>query len=174
MRSTRLVSSTVCCLAVVAASWAVPAHAADVRVAGPLMDLQATADATDGATGRVSVNTASGHTTVVLHLQGLDAGAAGRRFGAHVHVGPCVAGNGTAAGPHYNSDVAAGVDEPEVSARTEVWLDFVVTPAGTATSVAQVPFAIPAGGARSVVVHHDETAPNGTAGARLACLGLEP
>jgi Cu-Zn family superoxide dismutase len=80
-----------------------------------------------------------------------------------------VAGNGAAALGHYNTDVLAGVTPPEVSERTEVWLDLAVDD-GAATATASVPF-VPLPGARSVVVHALATdSHTGTAGARLACL----
>lgn len=86
---------------------------------------------------------------------------------AHVHAGPCVAGDGAAAGPHYNSTGGA-----VVGPSTEVWLDFTVRPDGTALAVALVPFVVPPG-ARSIVIHAMARMPNGMAGARLACLPLQ-
>jgi Cu/Zn superoxide dismutase len=93
-------------------------------------------------------------------------------LGAHVHVGPCVEGNGGAAGPHYNADPTI---PPVVTDETEVWLDVVVGANGTASSEATVPFVIARGAAASVVIHADATStgpqpPAGVAGARWACL----
>ena len=99
------------------------------------------------------------------------AASTGRRadFGAHLHLGPCVAGNGAAALAHYNTDVLAGVTPPEISEDTEVWLDFTVDD-GAGTATASVPF-VPLPGTRSVVVHAMETDhETGGAGARLACV----
>jgi hypothetical protein len=160
-----------------ASASAVTATAESARVIhshAPLSDLQLTvADPTDGASGRATAVTGHGHTLVVLHLSGLDRSAAGRTFGAHVHTGACVAGNGPAAGPHYNHHVATGITPVEFSEETEVWLDFTVTPAGTASAIARVPFVIPTGAAGAIVLHQDETAPGtGVAGPRLACLPL--
>jgi hypothetical protein len=107
--------------------------------------------------------------TVVLVVRGVDRSAQGRTFGAHLHTGPCVAGNGAAAGPHYNH---SGVVPPVVDDQTEVWLDFTVTGGGTGQAVTRVPW-VPQPGAHSVVVHELPTAANGTAGARLACLPVE-
>lgn len=137
---------------------------------GALSDLSLhTADVTDGARAGAFVLGRPGRgTIVVLGLWGLDRSAAGTRYGAHVHVGACVPGDGAAAGPHYNTTGGATVDPS-----TEVWLDFEVRRSGSAVAVAQVPFVIPAGGARSIVIHAMPTMPNGTAGARLACLPLE-
>lgn len=90
-------------------------------------------------------------------------------YGAHLHVGPCVAGDGAAAGPHSNQSVVDGVVPQVVDATTEVWLDFTVRPNGSARSVAVVPF-VPTSGTRSIVIHAMPTDPAGAAGARLACL----
>ncbi len=159
---------------------AVPAQAAAeaprvLRTAAVLTDLQpGQDDPTDGALARAAVVTGLGGATVaVLAVRGLDRAAAGRTFGTHVHVGPCVEGDGAAAGPHFNIEAHAGDGTPEVSPRTEVWLDVRATRWGTGVSVARVPFDIPEGAAASVVLHAQPTAEDGSAGARLACLPLE-
>ena len=142
------------------------------RGAGPLQDLQvATSQPTDGATAQVVATESAGTTRVTLKVQALDHAAAGTTLGAHVHVGPCVAGNGGAALAHYN---AGGVPSPQ----TEVWLDFTIDANGTAWAETTVPFAIPQGGAGAVVIHAEHTSPGpvpgpGTAGARLACLPVQ-
>ena len=152
------------------AAAATPARA---RGAGPLRDLQpVTSQPTDGATAQVEATESGGTTTVDIKVQGLDHAAAGARLGAHVHVGPCVAGNGAAAGPHYN---ASGVIPPVVNDQTEVWLDFTIQANGTGRASATVPFSIAPGAAASVVIHAEPTStgptpPPGAAGARLACL----
>lgn len=137
------------------------------RGAGELRDLQtATSQPTDHATAQVVATEAEGTTTVTLKVQGLDHGATGQTLGAHVHVGGCEAGNGGAAGPHYNS--AGG---STVSDETEVWLDFTVAANGTGRATATVPFTIAPGGAGSVVIHalHTDHV-TGAAGARWACI----
>ncbi len=149
-------------------------HRRDVTAsAGPLRDLQTADDgAFDHAYAAVTMTTSkrSGSSIFTLQIRGIDRSVAGQRFGAHLHTGPCVAGNGAAAGPHYNTDVLAGVVPPVVSPDTEVWLDFGVRGRGTARSKARVPF-IPADGQRAIVVHAMSTNPDdGMAGARLACL----
>ena len=53
--------------------------------------------------------------------------------------------------------------------QTEVWLDFTVLPGGVGVATTRVPF-VPQPGNRAVVIHAEATRPNGTAGARLACL----
>jgi Cu/Zn superoxide dismutase len=106
----------------------------------------------------------------VFQVEGIDPSAAGSTYGAHLHVGSCVTGDGAAAGPHYNSEAQAGDATPEISPRTEVWLDFTVNSAGHASATAVVPFT-PTAGTRSIVVHAMETDHGtGGAGARLACL----
>jgi Cu/Zn superoxide dismutase len=150
-----------------------PTHPHLVRANGPLADLRPqTADPTDGASVSVLAVRVAGRTVTILHLRGLDRSAAGRTFGAHVHVGSCVPGDGAAAGPHFNIDVHRSVTPPEVSTRTEIWLDFTVTPAGRGHAVSLVPFAVPSGAARSIVVHEQPTDPAGAAGPRLACIGV--
>ena len=91
----------------------------------------------------------------------------GTVYGAHIHVGPCVDGNGGAAGPHYNT---GGIPDEE----TEVWLDFSVLPGGYGFASAHVDFVIDAGKAQSMVIHLEPTqdggATPGAAGGRQACL----
>jgi Cu/Zn superoxide dismutase len=132
-------------------------------VASPLTDLRPDADdPTDGATGAAFALAGKQSTVVSLSVHGIDA-EAGRTFGAHVHTGPCVAGEGTAAGPHYAHDTPPSPD-------TEIWLDLTVDRSGSAMASAVVPFVVPPGAAHSIVVHERPTAPDGTAGGRLACL----
>ena len=148
------------------------ADSARARGAGPLQDLQlATSQPTDGATAQVVATESGGMTIVTLKVQALDQSAAGMQLGAHIHAGSCVAGDGAAAGPHYNTGGTA-------SPLTEVWLDFTIEANGTARSETTVPFVIPQGGAASLVIHAEPTNPGptpapGTAGARLACLPVQ-
>lgn len=132
---------------------------------GPLRDLQPdVTNPTDGAAAAlVAVSGGDALTRFRLAVWNMDRSSAGDTFGTHVHVGPCVAGNGEAAGSHYNT---GGPPSPD----TEVWLDFTVTASGAATSSATTPFLIPPGGAQSVVIHADPTSETGEAGERLACL----
>ncbi|MDP3984902.1 MAG: hypothetical protein Q8Q52_07875 [Acidimicrobiia bacterium] len=132
-----------------------------------LEDLRTAVDPTDGGWAVATGVRQPGSTLVVLNVKGMDPGATGRRLGAHVHVGPCVAGNGGAASGHYNH---GGV----VSAQTEVWLDFTVTGGGTGHATTRVPFEIPEGAAASIVIHEFPTdAISGLAGGRMACIGIE-
>jgi hypothetical protein len=121
------------------------------------------ADPTDGASALALAVTGRRGTVVLLSVHGLDPAAAGRTLGAHVHVGPCVGGAGAAAGPHLSH-------QPPPSPSTEIWLDLAVGPRGSAFAAASVPFAVPPGSAGSIVIHAQPTAPDGTAGERLACL----
>jgi Cu-Zn family superoxide dismutase len=159
-------------VAVVAATILLPAALAgatpvDVRGGGELQDLQpATAQPTDGASAQVTATVAGGATTVTLKVEGLDHAAAGTVLGAHVHSGTCVAGNGAAAGPHYNSTGGTVISD-----ETEVWLDFEVQANGQGHAEAHVPFVIPHGGASAVVIHAMHTNHDtGAAGPRWACL----
>lgn len=153
--------------------WSGPA-AADVtfvQASDALTDLApGVPNVTDGASADVYAIGTDDRTTLILVVSGLDEGAVGETFGAHVHTGACVPGNGAAAGPHYN---IGGTPSPE----TEVWLDFTVLPGGYAFSQTTVPFAIPAGAAHSVVIHAEPTQLDGgspgAAGARMACLPVD-
>ena len=91
-----------------------PASAASwyVEASGPLTDFQpSVANATDGASADLwAVQTDAG-STYFLFVSGLDPAAEWTTYGVHIHVGPCVAGNGAAAGPHYKSD--EGTPSPE-------------------------------------------------------------
>lgn len=137
------------------------------RGAGELRDLRpSTSEPTDHATAQVVATENGDHTTVTLKVQGLDHGAAGQVMGAHVHTGGCVAGDGAAAGPHYNS-----TDWSNISDETEIWLDFTVAANGTGRAEATVPFTIDPGDAGSVVIHAEHTDHvTGAAGPRWACL----
>jgi Cu/Zn superoxide dismutase len=139
---------------------------------GPLVDLQpAVANATDGAWADLWSVSEDGETWMWLFIEGLDPAAEGATYGVHIHVGPCVAGNGAAAGPHYNSN--GGVPTTE----NEVWLDFEVLPGGYGYAKTAVPFEIAPGTARSMVIHLEPTqaggATPGAAGGRQACLPAE-
>jgi Cu/Zn superoxide dismutase len=134
---------------------------------GDLVDLSAaTPDPFGDATAHLVMTPNGKGTTFHLRIQGIDPAVIGESYGAHLHVGPCVEGNGAAAGPHYNASTAS---PPVVNDQTEVWLDFTVVGDGTGAGDTTVPF-VPVPGDRAVVVHAEETAPNGTAGARLVCL----
>lgn len=141
-----------------------------VRAQGNLRDLQlSTAGPFDHARARLVMVQRHGRSVVILKVQGIDRSVAGRDFGAHLHTGPCVTGDGAAAGPHYNSDTVAGHVPPRVDASTEVWLDFGVTRAGTGFAISRVPFT-PLPGNRAIVIHEMPTDHHGAAGPRQACL----
>jgi len=143
--------------------------------AGPTTDLQPDVDdPTDGTRATLTVLRWPGGTFVLLRLRGFAQEARGTSLGAHVHVGDCVAGDGVAAGPHYNRDVATGRTPVRISDRTEIWLDFTVNRHGRAQAVAVVPWRLGSNAAGAVVVHAEPTDPaTGSAGARLACRPLD-
>lgn len=160
-------------LALAAVTATAPASAAAggplVRASGALSDLQVAASGPfDGARADVQIVASDGSSHTVLRVRGIQD-ADGQTFGAHLHVGECVAGNGALAGGHYNADVEADDPTPEINEDTEVWLDFTVDD-GAGTATASVPF-VPVAGTRSVVIHALPTDHHtGLAGARLACL----
>ena len=135
-----------------------------VNESGPLRDLSAEASPTDGAFARFVAFPSGDGTRAVLIVTGL-RGNVGQTLGAHVHTGPCVAGQPATAGPHYNT-----MNPPIVDRAHEIWLDFTIRAGGFGVADTTVPFVIPAGAARSVVIHKFHTAPDGGAGARIACL----
>ena len=155
-------------LVALAAGFTVPATAAPAEVfRGDLVDLSSsTPDPFGDASAHLVMTPNANGTLFHLRVEGIDPAVAGHDYGAHLHTGPCVEGDGGAAGPHYN---ASTTSPPTVSDRTEVWLDFTVTQDGTGAGDTTVPF-LPAPGTRSVVIHAEATAPNGTAGPRLVCL----
>jgi hypothetical protein len=141
---------------------------------GELTDLRPeTTEPLDGATAS-AVMVGINSSRFTLRVRGID-GSAGRTFGAHLHLGPCVEGDwaGVTGLAHYNTDVLAQVIPPDISKQTEVWLDFKANSAGQATVRVSVPF-IPEPGERSIVINAEPTNPEtGVAGPRLACLPLD-
>jgi len=137
-----------------------------VNESGPLRDLAPEASPTDGAFARFVAFPSAGGTRAVLIVTGLKD-SVGQTLGAHVHTGPCVAGQPATAGPHYNT---VGDPTNHGDRTHEIWLDFTVRPGGFGVADTTVPFVIPPGGAGSVVVHKLPTAPGGAAGLRIACL----
>ncbi len=139
------------------------------RAAGALTDLQpATVNPTDSAHYRVFQRRDRHGTTTRLVVKNMEA-ERGTRFGAHVHEGPCIEGDGAAAGPHWNSTGGA-----EVNDQVEVWLDLRVTRRGRAKDKSHIEAVIPHGEGLSIVIHALPTDPDGGAGERLACLPLLP
>ena len=145
--------------------------AAAARVfGGSLTDLQpATAGPLDGARAKLVFVQHRSSSTFVLVVSGVGAAGVGETFGAHLHTGACVAGNGAAAGPHYNDSTMRGVVPPVVNDQTEVWLDVTIGADGRGVAVTKVPF-VPTPANRAVVIHAEHTDEHGTAGPRQACL----
>ena len=162
VRCTTIVAAAAILLTAPAAS-AAPAEV----FRGDLVDLSSTtADPFGDASAHLVMTETGKGTRFHLRVKGIDPAAAGNEYGAHLHVGPCVQGNGAAALGHYNASTAT---PPVVNNQTEVWLDFEVTGGGTGAGDALVPF-VPVPGERSVVIHAEATAPSGAAGPRLVCL----
>ena len=143
-----------------------------VRSSGRLADLQGDVRGPFvEASGAFQLVVAAHGSHGLLRVRHIGPAAEGATFGAHLHMGPCVNGDGAAAQGHYNTDVVAGVPVAlaAINEHTEMWLDFTVVD-GAGSAVAHVPF-VPLAGARSVVVHARATDHHtGLAGARLACL----
>ena len=144
-----------------------------VRSQGRLRDLApAVSGPFDHARAKGVIRSQAGESVVTFRVRGIDRSVRGETYGAHLHLGPCVTGDPAAALGHYNTDVLDGRTPVRINDQTEVWLDFTVQRRGKARSQAWVPF-VPQPGARSIVIHAMPTEPNGTAGARLACLPME-
>ncbi len=139
-----------------------------------LSDLStATPDVFDGAKATAFMMSVNGESTFRLHVRGIDKSAVGNKYPAHLHEGPCVAGEGVAAGGHYNAQKEEGLPAPYlVNGDTEVHLDFTVSSQRSARVVAVVPF-VPKPGDRSIVIHSNQppVAP-ATSPTRWACLPL--
>jgi superoxide dismutase, Cu-Zn family len=140
---------------------------------GPLIDVSPDKDVFDGARATVMMIGMNGSTFFRLNVRGVDESADGNKYPAHVHEGPCVAGDGGAAGPHYNIQKEEKLPAPyEVSAQTEVHLDFEVNSDGSARVTVNAPFVVKPG-ERSIVFHTDKPpVPPATSPARLACIPL--
>jgi hypothetical protein len=135
---------------------------------GELTDLSLdTDDVFDGASATAAMIGMEGSTFFRVGITGIDKSAAGNEYPAHLHQGPCEAGNGAAAGPHYNTNSIAGLP-PVVSAETEVMLDFEVDSVGNARVTSNVPF-VPLPDVRSIVIHGQLS----VGAPRLACLPLD-
>ncbi|GAA4396652.1 hypothetical protein GCM10023088_79330 [Actinomadura verrucosospora] len=105
-------------------------------------------------------------TWVSLRVWGMPREAAGRTFGAHVHVNRC-GPKPEDAGPHYHDpDAPPGTPMP----KKEIWLDVTVRADGRGHSRTSVPWRVAEKAAGSLVVHAKPTDPKtGDAGARLFC-----
>ena len=139
-----------------------------------LSDLStATPDVFDGGRATAFMMSVNGESTFRLQVRGIDKSAVGKAYPAHLHEGPCVAGNGAAALGHYNTQKEAGLSAPYlVNGETEVHLDFTVSSKRSARVVAVVPF-VPKPGDRSIVIHSNQPpVPPATSPARWACLPL--
>lgn len=141
----------------------------EIRVQGPVTAYSSVADnPVVGVAARVRAETGGDETKVSMKLKQFAPPVAGRTFGAHVHTGPCA--DGVSAGPHYTNPEA---DPSLPLEQREIWLDFTVGGGGNARVEAERDFLIAPGAAKSIVIHANPTAPDGTAGTRLGCLGLE-
>jgi superoxide dismutase, Cu-Zn family len=139
-----------------------------------LRDLsKAAPDVFDGARATAFMMSVNGESTFRLQVSAIDKSAVGNKYPAHLHEGPCVAGDGAAAGGHYNTQKEDGLQPPYlINGETEVHLDFTVSSQRSVRVVSVVPF-VPKPGDRSIVIHSNQppVAP-ATSPARWACLPL--
>jgi hypothetical protein len=151
------------------------------KYTGALSDVLATDGAYDSTHAKVTiVQHDTDSTQFSIKITGIDISASGELVGAHLHIGPCVEGNGAAALGHYNHQmVPAGTltnyAEAEKNPSTEVWFDLVPSEEdGAASFETTVPF-VPkdVDGVMSIVVHIAPTQPvTGFANSRQACFPL--
>ena len=147
---------------------------------GDLTDIWPENDVFDGARATAVMVGINGESTFRVTIKGLEDGAIGKDYGAHLHTGPCgldSKGAATVSG-HYNVSPKNDAGLPTViSDLTEVWLNFKVNSDGNARATATVPFIPVADGARSITFHSKPTTPDGVdagkAGDKLACLPLD-
>jgi Cu/Zn superoxide dismutase len=144
------------------------------RYGGYLTDLSPTTDDVfDGAKASAVMIGMEGSSFFKLQITRIDDNAEGNEYPAHLHKGPCVAGQGASALGHYNAQEEAGLPAPWlVNTQTEVHLDFTVNSDGSARATANVPF-IPFPKKRSIVIHTDARPAAGSSPAHLACLPLD-
>lgn len=135
------------------------------RSTGPEYTYGTTGEFTDATAEVHVVTTGDVGSMISLHVRNADA-VAGRTFGAHVHQSPCGT-EASAAGGHYQHAPSGDLEG------REVWLDFTVNRAGNGHAEARRPWAVDQSSLRSVVIHAAPTAPDGSAGARLACIDLD-
>jgi len=106
----------------------------------------------DDANAKVTIVQTTDGTNFSIRVTGIDPSAAGVLFHSHLHTGPCVKGDGPAAGGHYNTGLIPG----DVSPATEVWLELVADNGGMAFYQTFVPF-VPVDsltpGVMSIVIH---------------------
>ena len=151
------------------------------KYTGAMRDVRASAGAYDSTHAKVTiVQQDTDSTQFSIKITGIDISASGEKVGAHLHIGPCVEGDGDAAGRHYNSEmVPAGTltvyADAKKNPNTEVWFDLVPSEEdGAASFTATVPF-VPkdVDGVMSIVVHIEPTQPiSGFANSRQACFPL--
>lgn len=142
--------------------------ASKVRTGGSVVTYAVSPNPLAGVTAEVrSLTTASGRTIVTLHLEGFGEESEGRTFGAHAHIGTCVATSATAALGHYTHAGTSALEE------REVWLDFTVNGSGRASAQANRDWVFAPDGANALVIHAEPTAPTGVAGPRLGCLAVD-
>lgn len=140
--------------------------------AGRLRDLQTTDGVFDSAKAVVKITETTGGSSYWIRVKGIGPVAPGDEFHSHLHTGPCIEGDGLAAGPHYNSEIAAGIPKElaDVSAQTEVWFELAPNEDGVAvyqTSVSFVPKDFNEDQVMSIVIHSLSSS------LREACLPLD-
>jgi hypothetical protein len=154
-------------------------HDLNAENVGPAPGLVPMTGAFDSAKAKLMVIQQSGDkTTFSLKVEEID-GYAGREFGSHLHIGPCLTGGGD----HYTN---RDLDSTLPLEKREIWFTLVPDEDGVALDATQVPYmpkdaeilaggvSLPPDGIMSIVIHTGTTNPDtGLAGPREVCLPLE-
>jgi Cu/Zn superoxide dismutase len=135
---------------------AVGAEVATYRYVDDLKDLHSDAEGPlDDANAKVTIVQTTDGTNFSIRVTGIDPDAAGVHFHSHLHTGPCIKDNGSAAGGHYNTGLIPG----NVSPLTEVWFELVPDDEGMASDETLVDF-VPVDsltpGVMSIVIHNPD------------------
>jgi superoxide dismutase, Cu-Zn family len=167
-RSKQIIGGAVLGATVLATAGVVAAVSTSGRSTGPDYVYGVDNPFADASAAVHVVATGAGMGLTTLHVRGVDA-TTGRTFGAHVHAKACGALGSDAGGHYLHAAPAPGSPlEPE-----EVWLDVTIDEDGNGVAHAKRPWTVDETTPRSVILHANPTAPDGTAGARLACIDLD-
>ncbi|MFR9729021.1 superoxide dismutase family protein [Saccharopolyspora sp. MS10] len=139
--------------------------------------------APEGATVKATVEGSEQSSVVNFQVTGL---LPNRGYAVHAHTNACGA-TGDAAGPHFQNrqDPAASPQNPSsdpayANPQNEIWLDLQTDARGAGSASANVPFDITGDRTPKSIVVHEASNTNtaagqaGTAGARAACLNIQP
>ena len=79
---------------------------------GDLTDVSTSDDVFEGAEATAVMIGMEGSSYFRLRISSIKESASGKEYPAHLHEGPCVGGDGAAAGGHYNTQKEAQLPHP--------------------------------------------------------------